>query len=57
MNPADMDKAAASLLSFADKVDQGKAGPPAALGVITPTGFAYRRGDGVTVLPIGTLGR
>jgi predicted AAA+ superfamily ATPase len=56
MNPADADKAAASLLSFADKVDQGKAGPPAALGVITATGFAYRRPDGVTVLPIGTLG-
>lgn len=56
MNPADSDKAAASLLAFAEKVDQGKAGPPAALGVITSTGFAYRRPDGVTVLPIGTLG-
>ncbi len=56
MNPADTDKAAVSLLSFAKKVDQGKAGPPAALGVITSTGFAYRRPDGVTVLPIGTLG-
>lgn len=56
MNPADADKAAASLLSFAEKVDQSKAGPPAALGVITSTGFAYRRPDGVTVLPIGTLG-
>lgn len=56
MNPADADKAAASLLSFAEKVDQGKAGSPAALGVITSTGFAYRRPDGVTVLPIGTLG-
>ena len=56
MNPADTDKAAAFLLSFAEKVDQGKAGPPAALGVITSTGFAYRRPDGVTVLPIGTLG-
>ena len=56
MNPGDADKAAASLLSFAEKVDQGKAGPPAALGVITSTGFAYRRPDGVTVLPIGTLG-
>jgi predicted AAA+ superfamily ATPase len=56
MNPADADKAAAALLSFAEKVDQGKAGPPAALGVITTTGFAYRRPDGVTVLPIGTLG-
>ena len=56
LNAADTDRAAASLLSFATKVDQGKAGPPAALGVITPTGFAYRRPDGVAVLPIGTLG-
>ena len=56
LNPADTDKAAVSLLSFAEKVDQRKAGPPAALGVITSTGFAYRRLDGVRVLPIGTLG-
>lgn len=56
MNPADTDKAAVTLLSFAKKVDQGKACPPAALGIITSTGFAYRRPDGVTVLPIGTLG-
>ncbi len=56
MNPSDVDRAAASLLSFAEKVDQTKAGPPAALGVITTTGFAYRRPDGVSVLPIGTLG-
>lgn len=56
MNPADADKAAASLLSFVDKVDQGKDGAPAALGVITSTGFAYRRPDGVHVLPIGALG-
>lgn len=56
MNPADTDKAATSMLSFAEKVDQSRAGPPAALGVITATGFAYRRPDGVAVLPIGTLG-
>lgn len=56
MNPADADKTAAALLSFAAKVDQGKVGAPATLGVITSTGFAYRRPDGVTVLPIGTLG-
>lgn len=56
MNPTETDKASAALLSFAEKVDQRKAGPPAALGVITSTGFAYRRPDGVTVLPIGTLG-
>ena len=56
MNPSDCDKAAASLLSFAQKVDQQQSGPPAALGVITSTGFTYRRPDGVRVLPIGTLG-
>lgn len=56
LNPSDADKAAASLLTFAEKVDQGKAGPPVALGVITSTGFAYRRSDGVSVLPISSLG-
>jgi predicted AAA+ superfamily ATPase len=56
MNPNDADKAAASLLAFAEKVDQSRMGAPATLGVITTTGFAYRRPDGVTVLPIGTLG-
>jgi hypothetical protein len=56
MNPDDADKAAASLLSLARKVDQGKVGPPAALGVITSTGFGYLRPDGINVLPIGTLG-
>jgi len=56
MNPGDTGKAAAALLSFAAKVDHSKIGPPAALGVITSTGFAYRRPDGITVLPIATLG-
>lgn len=31
-------------------------GPPATLGVITATGFAYQRPDGVAVIPIGALG-
>jgi uncharacterized protein len=26
------------------------------IGVITTTGYAYRRDDGVHVIPIGTLG-
>lgn len=56
MNPDDADKAAASLLSFSQKIDQAKVGKPAALGVITTTGFAYRRDDGVSVLPVGALG-
>lgn len=56
MNPADVDKAAGNLLRFAAKVDQEKAGRPAVLGVITSTGFAYRRPDSIMVLPIATLG-
>ena len=51
-----VDDGAASLLDFARKVDTSKVGPPAVLGVITGTGFGYRRPDGVQVIPIGTLG-
>lgn len=56
LNPADVDAAAASLLRFVRKVDTRRVGDPAALGVITSTGMAFRRTDGVHVIPIGTLG-
>ncbi len=56
LNPADVDRAAMQLVAFAAQLDQRRLGPPAALAVITSTGFAYQRADGVTVLPIGTLG-
>ncbi len=48
--------AADALHRFADRVDAEKAGPPAVLGVVTGTGLAYTRPDGVQVIPIGTLG-
>lgn len=52
-----VDEAAAALLRFADKVDTTRHGDPAFLGVIISNGsFAYRREDGVHVIPIGTLG-
>jgi len=56
LNPRDVDKAAASLLRFASTVDADRHGEPAALGVITSTGAAGRRADGVHVIPIGCLG-
>ena len=56
LNPDDADAAASSLVRFAAKVDQSKVGAPVALGVITSTGLAHRRADGVLVLPIGALG-
>ena len=51
-----VDAAAASLLTFATRVDTAKCGAPAALGVITASGYGYRRPDGVHVIPIGALG-
>ena len=51
-----VDEAAENLLDFANKVDTSKAGAPAALGVITSTGYGYTRDDGVAVIPIGHLG-
>jgi Predicted ATPase (AAA+ superfamily) len=49
------DAAAENLLKFANKIDTEKTKAPAALTVITGNGFAYRRPDGVNVVPISTL--
>jgi predicted AAA+ superfamily ATPase len=51
----DQDAAAASLLAFAKKIDTEKTLPPAALTVVTGNGFAFRRKDGVNVVPILAL--
>jgi uncharacterized protein len=51
-----IDAAARTLTRFASKVDRGSGGAPATLGVITATGYAYERPDGVAVIPIGALG-
>jgi uncharacterized protein len=49
------DQAASHLLKFAKKVDPDRMGPPAALSVITANGFAFRRKDGINVIPLGVL--
>jgi predicted AAA+ superfamily ATPase len=49
------DEAAANLLSLANKIDTEKMGAPAALTIITGNGFAFRRKDGVNVVPLSTL--
>ncbi|HKK93575.1 MAG TPA: DUF4143 domain-containing protein, partial [Longimicrobiales bacterium] len=51
-----VDSAAESLLKFADRVDTARSGSPAVLAVVTATGLAYQREDGVAVVPIGSLG-
>jgi predicted AAA+ superfamily ATPase len=50
-----VDRAAAALLKLADRIDLDRHGRPAALAVITGWGYAYRRTDGVAVIPIGAL--
>lgn len=51
-----VDEGAATLRRFADRVDTSRSGDPAALAVVVPTGYAYRRDDGIDVIPIGALG-
>ena len=50
-----VDAAADNLIKFAEKIDTDKTKAPAAMTVITGNGFAYRRSDGVNVVPIGVM--
>ena len=51
-----IDEAATNLLRFTERVDTERTAKPAALAVITGTGYGYVRDDGVAVVPIGALG-
>ena len=51
-----IDEGAASLLAAVASIDQDKAGAPAFTAVVTASGrFAYKRDDGVFVIPLTTL--
>ena len=53
---ADVDTAAAHLIKLKSRVDTAATGEPLALSIITGSGYAYVRDDGVAVIPIGALG-
>ncbi|MEO6208353.1 MAG: DUF4143 domain-containing protein [Candidatus Limnocylindrales bacterium] len=55
LGQAAIDLAANNLLRLADRIDTEKHGAPVALAVITGWGVAYRRADGVSVIPVGAL--
>ena len=55
-SPGSVDTAAAALLRLRRLVDARRSGRPAKLLVITATGYAYERSDGVAVAPITLLG-
>lgn len=51
----EVEKAAATLLRFASKIDTTRTGKPGMLAVITGMGYGYQRPDGVAVIPVGAL--
>lgn len=55
-SPETTDRAADSLHKFVENVDTTRVGNPAALLVVTATGYVYTRPDGVIVAPIAALG-
>jgi predicted AAA+ superfamily ATPase len=50
-----IEKAAAKLHLFANKIDTKASGKPSALGIITAEGYAYTRPDGILVIPLACL--
>lgn len=51
-----IEQGAASLLAAVSSIDLGRAGAPAFMAVVTATGrYAYRRDDGVCVVPLSTF--
>ena len=55
LGASEVDEGAASLLTLSSRINAGITGEPAFCAVITPGGYAYRRSDGVLVLPISCL--
>lgn len=55
MGQKKVDEAAENLLKLKARVDEDKANPPSFLMVLTGSGYAYRRKDGVFCVPIGCL--
>lgn len=56
LGPNRIDDGAKTLLRVVDHVDTERHGRPAFLAVVTGWGYAYRRPDGVFVIPVGALG-
>ena len=52
---ANVERAALSLLRLRQRVDVARIGEPVKMVVVTGTGYAYERTDGVTVVPVGAL--
>jgi len=54
-NQDSIEEAAATLIKFAADIDTSKMKPPSFLMIVTATPYAYRREDGVYVVPLGCI--
>jgi hypothetical protein len=55
MGDKEIEKGAENLLKLQSMIDTEKMNPPAFLMILTATDYAYRREDGVLIVPIGCL--
>lgn len=55
LGASEVEDGARSLQAVSDKIDRGIMGAPSFCAVVTPGGYAYRRSDGILVLPISCL--
>ena len=55
MGHNEIEKAAINLKRLSDKIDQTKMKPPSFMMILTATDTAYKRLDGIYVVPIGCL--
>jgi len=51
-----IDEAAKNLVTFASRIDTSRVGEPAALGIVVASGWGYTRQDGISIIPVGSLG-
>ena len=56
MGQSKIDEAAKNLVKLANRVDEGTHGRPSFMMVLSATTAAYRRSDGVIVVPLACLG-
>ena len=55
LGAASIEEGSACLRKLAGRIDTEAMGPPSFCAVVVPGGFAYRRRDGVCVIPISCL--
>jgi hypothetical protein len=56
LGAGNIDAAASNLLRLAQRIDTSRMGTPSALVVVTGSGYAFTRPDGVHVIPVELLG-